>query len=151
MFKTHQDNYVDYLASKYFELLGAVRMSFTFKKVTMKNDAVVPVLHLDGVNNTDATIINVDLWPRNNATVTDLKNLPAKVGDFVFRVGFQTIVDPSTGEEFVKTSAPKVIGYYDAAGNLVRFSGKAHVFDSASGSYEEWENVDDSEPTKDAE
>lgn len=146
MIKTRQDNYVDYLASKYFELLGGTRMSFTFKKVKMKNDAIVPVLHLDGVNNTDASFINIDLWPRNNATVTDLKNLPAKVGDFVFRIGYQTLVDVATGEEYTKTSAPKVIGYYDAAGNLVRFSGKAHVYDTAADAYEEWENVDDSEP-----
>ena len=127
-------------------LLGGTRMNFTFKKVTMKNQAVVPVLHLDGVNNTDASFINVDLWPRNNATVTDLKNLPAKVGDFVFRIGFQTLVDTATGEEYIKEAAPKVVGYYDAMGNLIRFNGKRHVWDDAAGAYEEWENEDDSEP-----
>ena len=144
--KTTQENYIDYLASKYFELLGGTRMNFTFKKVTMKNQAVVPVLHLDGVNNTDASFINVDLWPRTNVTVTDLKNLPAKVGDFVFRIGFQTLVDTATGEEYIKEAAPKVVGYYDAMGNLIRFNGKRHVWDDAAGAYEEWENEDDSEP-----
>lgn len=145
--KTTQDNYVDFYAQHVFSLLNSANVTFTFKKVKMKNGALVPVIHIDGKNLNDGSRINVDWWPYKNATLSDLKKLPANVTDFIYRIGYATVmeVNTETGEmkRVTKTSNPKVIGYYTSDGSLVEFSGKKHVYDETAGEYEEWENVDD--------
>lgn len=144
--KTTQDNYVDFYAQHFFSLLGTADVKFTFKKVTV-DGATVPLIHIDGKNLNDASRINIDFWPYRNATKSDLEKLPASCVDFVYRIGYATVIeaDTATGElkQVTKTSNPKVIGYYDKDGNLVEFSGKKHVYDEATGKYEPWENVDD--------
>ena len=145
--KTTQDNYVDFFAADFFRLLNTANVTFTFKKVTMKNGAVVPVIHIDGKNLNDASRINIDFWPYRNATKSDLAKLPASIVDFVYRIGYATVteVDTTTGElrRVTKTSQPKVIGYFDKDGKLVEFSGKKHIYDETAREFEPWENEDD--------
>ena len=144
--KTTQDNYVDFYAQHVFTLLNTANVTFTFKKVTV-DGAIVPLIHIDGKNLNDGSRINIDFWPYRNATKSDLEKLPTSVVDFVYRIGYATVVevDTETGEtkKVTKTSNPKVIGYYDKEGKLVEFSGKKHVYDEATGKYEPWENEDD--------
>lgn len=144
--KTTQDNYVEFFAADFFRLLNTANVTFTIKKVTV-DGAIVPLIHIDGENLNDASRINIDFWPYRNATKSDLAKLPAKVSDFVYRIGYATVteVDTATGElrRVTKTSQPKVIGYYDKDHVFVEFSGKKHVFDETTGKYEPWENEDD--------
>ena len=144
--KTTQDNYVEFFAAHFFGLMNTANVTFEFKKVKV-DDAIVPLIHIDGMNLNDASRINIDFWPGYNATLSDLAKLPAKVHDFIFRIGYATFkeVDLDTGEvrTVTKASNPKVIGYYNKEGEKVLFSGKKHTFDEATGKYEAWENVDD--------
>ena len=122
---------------------------WTMKK--RENKAIVPVMHIGGMNLNDASAINIDWFPAFNATKQDLEDLPQYVSDFLFRIGKAKVevVDPVTGEITTQTrvSQPKVVGYYDEKGNLIKFRGKKHewnpTLNGGKGGYEDYENVDD--------
>ena len=163
--KTHKDNFKDFYAKHFFALMNTKNVTFEFKKVETKEQAtkaIIPMLHVDGMNLNDASRINIDWFPAFNATLSDLEALPQYVDDFVFHIGKTEVevVDPSTGEVTKKTvvSKPKVLGYYDKKGNFVKFNGKKHEWNpnlrGGQGAFEDWENVDDlpkTEPEKPAE
>ena len=146
--KTTQDNYIDYFGQHFFNLLGTADVRFTFKQVTV-GEAIVPLLHIEGMNLNDASAINIDFWPYRNATKSDLAKLPKSISDFKFRVGFATTLElnTETGEQKKVTHAsnPKLLGYYDKDHNFVEFSGKKHIHieGGAPNEYEPWENEDD--------
>lgn len=161
--KTHKENYKDFYAKHFFALMNTKNVTFEFKKFETKSQAtkaIIPVLHVDGMNLNDASRINIDWFPAFNATLSDLEALPQYVDDFMFHIGKTEVevVDPSTGEITKKTvvSQPKVIGYYDKKGNFVKFNGKKHEWNKSlnggKGGFEDWENVDDlpKEPEKTA-
>jgi hypothetical protein len=152
--QTSKETFTDFYAKHFFALMNTRNVTFEFKKTPMKKQttpAVVPVMHIGGMNLNDASDINIDWFPAFNATLSDLEVLPQYVSDFKFRIGRAKVevVDPNTGEITVETkvSAPKLIGYYDEKGNFVKFRGKKHEWNPSlnggKGGFEEYENVDD--------
>ena len=152
--QTSKENYTEFYAKHFFALMNTKNVSFQFVKQTMKkqeNKAIVPVMHIGGMNLNDASAINIDWFPAFNATKQDLEDLPQYVSDFLFRIGKAKVevVDPVTGEITTQTrvSQPKVVGYYDEKGNLIKFRGKKHEWNPSlnggKGGYEDYENVDD--------
>lgn len=152
--KTSKENYKDFYAKHFFALLNTKNVTFEFRKQETKKQAkkaIIPVLHVDGMNLNDASRIDIDWFPAFNATLSDLAALPRYVSDFIFHVGKAEVevVDPVTGEitKQTRVSQPKVIGYYDEKGNLVKFHGKKHEWkqelNNGLGGYEDYENVDD--------
>ena len=142
-----KDNYVDYFAAEYFRLANCANMKFEFNQVKMKNGAVVPVLHLSGINQADASVIDVDLWPRSNVPASQLKTLPKVIQDFQFRIGYATTKNEK-GETVIRESTPKVLGYYKSDGMFVKWAGKKHEWDETEGAFEPWTNE---EPASDEE
>ena len=135
--KTTQENRTDYYAAKYFELANCDQMKYQFKKVNV-DGAIVPVLHVSGRNNNNASKIDVDLWPWANATTADLEKLPTDIKDFEFRIGVATFQNEK-GEMVTRESEPKVMCYY-VNGREVYFSGKKHAWNEDLGAYEPWTN-----------
>ena len=152
--QTSKENYTDFYAKHFFALMNTKNVTFEFVKTEMKkqaNKAIVPILQVRGMNLNDASAINIDWFPAFNATLSDLASLPQYVSDFMFRIGVAEVevVDPNTGEVSTqkRVSKPKVVGYYDAKGNFVKFHGKKHEWNPSlnggKGGYEDYENVDD--------
>lgn len=152
--QTSKENYTEFYAKHFFALMNTKNVYFEFVKQPMKKQAtkaIVPIMHIGGMNLNDASAINIDWFPAFNATLKDLEELPQFVSDFIFRIGKTEVevVDPATGEitKQTRVSKPKVVGYYDAKGNLVKFRGKKHewnpTLNNGQGGYEDYENVDD--------
>lgn len=140
-----QENFKDYRADLYFKRNNIRIDSFTIEVQTMKsNNAKVPTLRVMGVNMDTGEIINRTVWPRDNATLSDLAKIPTgKVEDFVLRRGFYIEKDPISGLILsVKPSKPKFMGYF-VEGKLVKFHGKQHKWNDTDQDFESWENVDD--------
>ena len=142
-FRTSQENYKDYLASKVASLAGWEKMKLTPKIVEYDGEKEV-LMHLDGVNGADGSRLNVDFWPTRSATAEDLAKLPVEVGDIWYRIGihteehFEDVVDTTTGEMQRKKivtrhySQPKFISYV-VDGKEVKFTGKRSKFDESLG------------------
>ena len=161
--KTHSNNFTDYRGVKFFDLLKAENVEFTPRIVTYRGEKVV-LLHISGVM-PDASLIDVDYWPRYSATEEDIKALPVKFKDIIFRVGKHTeermedIVDPDTGEvsrkkiEVTICSAPRFRSWFDDKGKEIRFNGKRSVYDETEGCsvWVEREEEEKPEETKEGE
>ena len=157
--QTTKKNYKDLYGNRFFQLLNTANVSFEFRRVKV-NGVTVPVLHVDGMNLSTAERINIDWWPYNSATLSDLEKLPQFVSDFIFHIGYAEFdeVDQETGEvtHVKKASQPRIMGYFDTKGNFVKFSGKHPEWDQTlnggKGGYTDWENEDDlpKEEPKDA-
>ena len=104
-----QDNYVDYVASLYLHACSVEDVKFSLKPLTKEGFEDVVLVHIEGVQRSTGTIVNIDLWPRNLATEDDLKDLPKSLDDIHFRVGYHTYKDLDTGETVTLEGKPKWI------------------------------------------
>ena len=100
-----QNNYVDYVASMYFNALGVKEVEFTPKVVTSGDEQTI-LIHISGVQVTTGVVVNVDLWPRNHATEDDIKALPKSVNDIQFRIGYWPEIG-ADGEQTLRQGTPK--------------------------------------------
>ena len=130
--RLNQTSHIDYYGKMYFEKFGVGDVKFTPKVVTA-DDAQVVLLHIEGVNTNTGAKVNVDLWPRQNCTLDFVKALPKKFEDIIFRVGYHTEKDITTGEERVIEGQPKFLCYL-RGGNEIYFDGDVHTYGDA------WDN-----------
>ena len=100
-----QNNYVDYVASMYFNALGVKDVRFTPKTVKVGDEDVI-LIHISGVQVSTGVKVNVDLWPRNAATAEDVKKLPKTIDDIEFRIGFWATIDEN-GDQALRQGTPK--------------------------------------------
>ena len=100
-----QNNYIDYVASLYFNALNVREVEFTPKVVKVGDEEVV-LIHISGVQTSTGVKVNVDLWPRNHATEEDINNLPKSISDIEFRIGYWPAVDEN-GEQTLRQGTPK--------------------------------------------
>lgn len=104
-----QKTYTDYVASLYFKACGCTDIKFT-PKVVKVNDKDVILIHVSGVQMNTGIVVNVDLWPRDNATEADIKALPKSVDDIQFRIGFWPEFNED-GSQVLRAGAPKWTAY----------------------------------------
>lgn len=116
-----KDNYQDKKASMYFKALNVVDLELKPKVVKVKDEDVV-LLHIDGVQTTTGTVLNIDMWPRNNATEEDLKSLPKSFDDIIFRIGYWPEINEN-GETVLRQGAPKWVSYDKGNDKRVEFVG----------------------------
>ena len=136
--KLNRNSHVDYVASMYFKACGVENCEFTPKVVEMSNGAKVVLVNIKGTNVQNGLRVDVDLWPRRNATEKDLAALPKKFDDIVFRIGYHTEKDIVTGEEFTVEGQPKLFSYY-LNGREIQFSGDVKKFE------DDWTNGEPAE------
>lgn len=120
-----QNNYTDYVASLYFKACNVSDVKFSTKTVEVGDDQV-PLVHIEGVQLSSGVVVNVDLWPRNHATEENIKDMPTKLDDIVFRVGYHAEIDEN-GEKTFREGAPKWIAYVKD-GKTVTLSGEKREF-----------------------
>ena len=130
--RLNQTSHVDYYGKMYFEKFGVADVKFT-PRIVEVDGAKVVLLHIDGVNTNNGARVNVDLWPRYNCTVDFINNLPKQFEDIIFRVGYYTQKDITTGEEVVVEGQPKFLSYF-RGGKEVLFDGDKHEYGDA------WDN-----------
>ena len=121
-----QNSYVDYVASLYFNACGVKDVQFTPKVVKVADKDVV-LIHVSGVQVTTGIKVNVDLWPRNEATEDDIKNLSkASLTDIEFRIGYWPQIDEN-GEQTLRQGTPKWTAY-SVGGAMKTLSGDKREF-----------------------
>lgn len=131
-----QKTYVDYVASLYFKAAKIDNLTLTPKVVTEENGTKTILIHVAGTQVTTGIRVNVDLWPRNNATEEDLNAMfkrlthiekdadgkekevfdgygaPAiSLSDLVFRVGYWPVVDEN-GDKTLAEGTPKWVSFF---------------------------------------
>lgn len=121
-----QKSYVDYVASLYFKAMNVVNLTITPKTVKVGDEDVV-LAHLSGVQTSSGVVVNIDLWPRNNATEEDLKSLPKSFDDIIFRIGYWPEINEN-GDTVLRQGAPKWISY-TYGGKETRLSGEKREFE----------------------
>ena len=126
--KLNQNSHADYVASKYFKAYGVENCEFSPKVVTMGNGAKVVLVNIKGTNVNNGLRVDVDLWPRRNATEKDIESLPKKFDDIVFRIGYHTEKDITTGEERTVEGQPKLYSYF-RGDKEIQFSGDVKKFE----------------------
>lgn len=103
-----QKNFTDYSAALYFKALGVEHLKMELKTVTIKDTGeVVPLIHISGKQMTTGVLVNMDIWPRFNATTEDLEKLPEKINEFYFRIGYATEYDLEKKTYVTYQSNPK--------------------------------------------
>ena len=122
-----QVSYVDYVASLYLAACKVQDVKFT-KKVVPVNGEDVALIHVEGTQLSSGVIVNFDLWPRNNATEDNLKEMPATLDDVHFRIGYWPEIDVETGETRMREGKPKWIAYISG--------GKKHIFEGDKREYQ---------------
>ena len=120
-----QNSYVDYVASLYFNACGVKDVEFT-PKVVKVGDKDVVLIHISGVQVTTGIKVNVDLWPRNEATDEDIKSLPKSITDIEFRIGYWPQIDEN-GEQTLRQGTPKWTMYRNGE-KKVTLSGEKREF-----------------------
>lgn len=130
--RLNQTTHIDYYGKMYFEKFGVADVKFTPRIVEIDGAKVV-LLHIDGVNTNNGARVNVDLFPRYNCTLEFIDNLPKQFEDIMFRVGYYTQKDLTTGEEKVVEGQPKFLSYF-RGGKEVFFDGDKHEYGDA------WDN-----------
>lgn len=120
-----QKSYVDYVASLYFNACGVKDVKFTPKVVKVADKDVV-LIHISGVQVTSGVVVNVDLWPRNEATAEDIKAMPKSVDDLQFRIGYWPTVNEN-GETELRQGSPKWT-LYRTGDKEVTLSGEKREF-----------------------
>lgn len=105
-----QKSYVDYIASLYFHACGVQDVKFAPKVVKAAGKDVV-LIHITGVQTTTGIVVNVDLWPRNEATADDITALPKSIDDITFRIGYWPEINSETGEQQLRQGTPKWLNY----------------------------------------
>lgn len=130
--RLNQTSHIDYYGKMYFEKFGVADVKFTPKPVTVDGAKVV-LLHIEGVNTNNGAKVNVDLWPRQNCTETFINGLPKFFEDIIFRIGYHTEKDITTGEERIIEGQPKFLCYI-RGGKEFYFDGDVHKYGDA------WDN-----------
>ena len=120
-----QNNYVDYVASLYFNALGVKDVKFTPKVVEVSGEQT-PLIHIEGVQVSTGVKVNVDLWPRNHATEDDIKKMPKSIDDIEFRIGYWPAIDEN-GEQTLRQGTPKWTMYRTGT-TEVHLSGEKREF-----------------------
>ena len=121
-----QNTYVDYVASLYFNACGVKDVEFT-PKVVKVSDKDVVLVHVSGVQTTTGIKVNVDLWPRDEATAEDVEKLSkASLSDIEFRIGYWPTVNEN-GETELRQGTPKWIAY-SVGGRMLKLSGEKREF-----------------------
>lgn len=120
-----QTNFVDYVASLYFNALNCADVKFTKKIATVAGEDT-PLIHIEGVQKNSGVVINVDLFPRNHATAEDLAAMPEKLDDIQFRVGYYAEID-AEGNKVLREGKPKWTKYV-TSGKTVVLSGDKREF-----------------------
>lgn len=141
-FKDVRDQYIDYVASKYFEALNVHSVKFETRPVEC-NGAKVVLVNVSGISNLDGRIVNVDLWPARCQTMKDIAALPKRPSDIQFRIGYHTSVDPITGETKITQGQPKFLKFFNGE-EFVGFTGKKAVYNEETGRTE-WSNEEPAE------
>ena len=118
-----QNTYVDYVASLYFNACGVKDVKFA-PKVVKVNDRDVILIHISGVQTTTGIVVNVDLWPRNEATAEDVAALPKSIDDIQFRIGYWPEIDAETGEQKLRQGTPKWTTYRNGSKEVELSGGK---------------------------
>lgn len=119
------ESYVDYAGVLAFRALGVDEPKFETKIV--KVDGVdVPLIHISGVQKNSGIIVNLDIWPRNNATAEDFKKLNGAIADITFRVGYWPSVNEN-GEVTMRPGAPKWLSA-NIGGTDVKLSGEQRKY-----------------------
>lgn len=120
-----QNNYVDYVASMYFNALGVKDVEFSTKVVNVSGEET-PLIHISGVQVSTGIKVNVDLFPRDHATEEDIKSLPKHIDDIEFRIGFWPAIDEN-GEQTLQQGTPKWT-LYRTGDKKVKLSGEKREF-----------------------
>ena len=120
-----QNNYVDYVASLYFNALGVKDVKFTPKVVKVGDEDAV-LIHIEGVQTTTGIKVNVDLWPRNHATAEDVTALPKSIDDIEFRIGYWPAINEN-GDTELRQGTPKWTVYV-SGGKKTSLSGEKREF-----------------------
>ena len=120
-----QQSYVDYVASMYFKACNVTDVKFTPKTVAVNGEDTV-LFHIEGTQTSTGVRVNLDIWPRNHATDSDLKALPKSVNDIVFRVGYWPEIDEN-GEKVLRAGAPKWVSYF-SGDKEIAFEGDKREF-----------------------
>jgi len=120
-----QKSYVDYVASLYFNACGVKDVKFTPKTVKV-GDTDVVLIHISGVQVTTGVVVNVDLWPRNNASAEDIAALPKSIDDIEFRIGYWPVIDEN-GDTKLREGQPKWT-LYRTGDKTVTLSGEKREF-----------------------
>lgn len=121
-----QKSYVDYVASLYFNACGVKDIEFTPKVVKVGEKDTV-LVHISGVQVNSGIVVNVDLWPRNEATAEDIAALPKTLDDIRFRIGYWPEINTETGEQILRQGTPKWLNYV-TGGKTVTLSGEKREF-----------------------
>ena len=123
-----QNSYVDYDASLYFKASKVDNLAFTPKVVKEKDGTQTILIHVSGTQLTSGVRVNVDLWPRRNATPEDIEKFTnlKSLSNIVFRIGYWPVVDEN-GEKKLAAGTPKWVSYFD--GTTEKFlNGKDRVY-----------------------
>lgn len=121
-----QNSYVDYVASLYFAAMNVKDLAFTPKVVKVGEKETV-LVHISGVQANTGIVVNVDLWPRNEATAEDIAALPKSIDDIRFRIGYWPEINTDTGEQVLRQGTPKWLSYV-TGGKTVLLSGDKREF-----------------------
>ena len=124
-----QSSYTDYDAALYFNACQIKDVKFTPKVVEVDGVKVI-LMHVEGTQISTGVKVNLDMWPRDNATEEEAAKFEkiSSVDNVEFRVGYYPEVD-SNGEAHLRQGLPKWTKYN---------TGKA--FKSLSGGKREFAN-----------
>ena len=149
-----RESHVDYVGTLFFNALKVIDTKFT-PKVVKVGETYVPLIHVDGVQTISGAIVNVDMWPRNNATTEDLDKMfkrlthiekqkdnkgnevevevfdgygePAvSIDEIQFRIGYWPYIDEN-GEAKLREGAPKWL-LYRSGNKFTKLSGEKREF-----------------------
>ena len=136
-----QENYTDYVGSKFFASLGVNDVAFTpkYAPATDRNPVPAILVHVSGVQEGTGVLVNFDMWPRYEFEDEDLEKFFTKEGDnyvpkgnladIHFRIGYWVETDGK--EKVVREGKPKWLAYV-SNGKVCRLSGEAREFGGAT-------------------
>ncbi len=121
-----QNSYVDYIASMFFNALNVKNVSFSPKVVEVDGKKTI-LIHVEGVQVSSGVVVNLDMWPRNEATEEDIQKLPKQITDMKFRIGYWAGIDEN-GEHTLREGTPKWLSFFNGD-KEVYLSGDKRKFD----------------------
>lgn len=106
-----QSSYTDYDAALYFNACQIKNVKFTPKIVEVDGVKVI-LMHVEGTQTTTGVKVNLDMWPRDNATEAEVAKFEkiSSLTDIEFRVGYFSEMN-SNGEVSLRQGLPKWTAY----------------------------------------
>lgn len=106
-----QSSYTDYDAALYFNACQIKNVKFTPKIVEVDGVKVI-LMHVEGTQTTTGVKVNLDMWPRDNATEAEVAKFEkiSSLTDIEFRVGYFSEMN-SNGEISLRQGLPKWTTY----------------------------------------